>query len=215
MQNPTGGGTGLRLSASTAGMVIRLVPHAMKQERIAMNIRSLLLAAVFCACVASAGDGRKTSPARNGARPTRARPVSFYTLKGANGLEARITNFGGRIVNLLVPNRQGGKTDVEAGVRRFRLLFPQGQHLWRPGRPLCRPHQPWRQLSAERQDLSAGKDRARRQIRHPWRHRRLFQQAVAGTDAGRRRAQPDPDVEQPRWRWRLSRRARHHRHLYR
>ena len=41
--------------------------------------------------------------------------VELFTLKGAGGLEARITNFGGRIVNLYVPNAHGGKTDVELG----------------------------------------------------------------------------------------------------
>ena len=41
--------------------------------------------------------------------------VSLFTLKGAGGLEARITNYGGRIVSLYVPNKQGGKTDVQLG----------------------------------------------------------------------------------------------------
>ena len=43
------------------------------------------------------------------------RKASLYTLKGAGGLEARITNYGGRIVSLFVPNSQGGKTDVQLG----------------------------------------------------------------------------------------------------
>ncbi len=64
--------------------------------------------------------------------------VELFTLKGANGLEARITNFGGRVVDLYVPNAHGGKTDVELGFDDFAVLLPQGQHLWRPGRPLCR-----------------------------------------------------------------------------
>src|SRR4051812_21017000 len=41
--------------------------------------------------------------------------ASLFTLKGAHGLEARITNYGGRIVSLYVPNRQGSKTDVQLG----------------------------------------------------------------------------------------------------
>ena len=48
--------------------------------------------------------------------------ASLFTLKGAHGLEARITNYGGRIVSLYVPNRQGGKTDVPIGLRRPRIL---------------------------------------------------------------------------------------------
>jgi len=41
--------------------------------------------------------------------------VGLFTLKGAHGLEARITNYGGRIVSLYVPNKQGGRTDVQLG----------------------------------------------------------------------------------------------------
>jgi aldose 1-epimerase len=41
--------------------------------------------------------------------------VSLFTLKGAHGLQARITNYGGRIVSLYVPNAQGTKTDVQLG----------------------------------------------------------------------------------------------------
>src|SRR5689334_25067390 len=45
--------------------------------------------------------------------------VSLFTLKSARGLEARITNYGGRIVSLYVPNKQGGKTDVQLGYDDF------------------------------------------------------------------------------------------------
>jgi aldose 1-epimerase len=43
------------------------------------------------------------------------RKVQLFTLTGAGGLEARITNYGARIVNLYVPDRKGAKTDVELG----------------------------------------------------------------------------------------------------
>lgn len=45
--------------------------------------------------------------------------VSLFTLKGAHGFEARITNYGGRIVSLIVPNKQGGMTDVQLGYDDF------------------------------------------------------------------------------------------------
>jgi aldose 1-epimerase len=45
--------------------------------------------------------------------------VELFTLKGAKGLEARITNFGGRVVDLYVPNAHGGETDVELGFDDF------------------------------------------------------------------------------------------------
>jgi aldose 1-epimerase len=49
--------------------------------------------------------------------------VELFTLKGAKGLEARITNFGGRVVNLYVPNAHGGKTDVELGFDDFQSYY--------------------------------------------------------------------------------------------
>jgi aldose 1-epimerase len=45
--------------------------------------------------------------------------VSLYTLTGLGGLKARISDFGGDIVNLYVPNRQGTKTDTVLGFDDF------------------------------------------------------------------------------------------------
>src|SRR6478735_5315395 len=45
--------------------------------------------------------------------------VSLFTLNSGHGLEARITNYGGRIVSLVVPNKPGGKTDVQLGYDDF------------------------------------------------------------------------------------------------
>jgi aldose 1-epimerase len=41
--------------------------------------------------------------------------VSLYTLRNANGLEARITNYGGALVSLMVPDREGQFDDVVLG----------------------------------------------------------------------------------------------------
>jgi aldose 1-epimerase len=41
--------------------------------------------------------------------------VELYTLKGVGGVTANITNFGGVIVNLFVPDRNGRKLDVVLG----------------------------------------------------------------------------------------------------
>jgi aldose 1-epimerase len=43
------------------------------------------------------------------------RKIQLFTLTGSKGLEAHITNFGGMIVSLMVPNKQGTKTDTELG----------------------------------------------------------------------------------------------------
>jgi aldose 1-epimerase len=45
--------------------------------------------------------------------------VSLYTLTGKGGLRARISDFGGDIVNLDLPNRQGGKTNTMLGFDNF------------------------------------------------------------------------------------------------
>ncbi len=43
------------------------------------------------------------------------KPVRLYTLKNTNGMEACITNFGGRLVSLSVPDKTGKPTDVVLG----------------------------------------------------------------------------------------------------
>lgn len=41
--------------------------------------------------------------------------IKRYTIKNANGMEAAIINYGGRIVNLWVPTRDNGRCDVVLG----------------------------------------------------------------------------------------------------
>ena len=41
--------------------------------------------------------------------------VKLYTLKNAQGMEVCITNYGGRVVSLMVPDRDGKPTDVVLG----------------------------------------------------------------------------------------------------
>lgn len=43
------------------------------------------------------------------------RPVALYTLRNGNGMEVCITNFGGRVVSLMVPDRNGELKDVVLG----------------------------------------------------------------------------------------------------
>lgn len=42
-------------------------------------------------------------------------PVKLYTLKNKNGMEVCITNFGARIVSIMVPDKNGKMTDVVLG----------------------------------------------------------------------------------------------------
>ncbi len=49
----------------------------------------------------------------------------LFTLKNANGMEVNITNYGGRIVSLMVPNRSGELTDVVLGFDSVQAYFPE------------------------------------------------------------------------------------------
>lgn len=43
------------------------------------------------------------------------KPVDLYVLKNANGVEVTVTNYGGRIVSVMVPDREGKLKDVVLG----------------------------------------------------------------------------------------------------
>jgi aldose 1-epimerase len=50
--------------------------------------------------------------------------VALYTLKNANGMEVDITNFGGRIVSIMVPDKEGKMQDVVLGFSTGAEYFP-------------------------------------------------------------------------------------------
>jgi aldose 1-epimerase len=88
-----------------------------------MNIRHLFLAtACAAAAVTQPAQAQNITSQIWGSTDT-GEPVELFTLTGAHGLQARITNFGGRVVNLYVPNRQGSKTDVQLGFDDFAPYF--------------------------------------------------------------------------------------------
>jgi aldose 1-epimerase len=89
-----------------------------------MTMRLDMLAATCVLCLLAAGaQAESVTPdnitAQDWGTSAKGDKIGLYTLKGAGGLEARITNFGARIVNLYVSNAQGGKTDVELGYDDF------------------------------------------------------------------------------------------------
>jgi aldose 1-epimerase len=43
------------------------------------------------------------------------KPTALFTLRNSNGMVAQITNFGGKIVSLFVPDRKGNLTDIVLG----------------------------------------------------------------------------------------------------
>jgi len=58
--------------------------------------------------------------ARDWGTTAKGETVQLFTLKGAKGLEAHISNFGGVIVDLLVPAKGGRKVDVMLGNDDFK-----------------------------------------------------------------------------------------------
>ncbi len=52
-------------------------------------------------------------------------PTALYTLTNASGMEVCITNFGGRIVSILVPDNQGVMKDVVLGFDNVADYFPE------------------------------------------------------------------------------------------
>ncbi len=50
---------------------------------------------------------------------------AFYTLKNDAGMEVTITNFGGRISSVLVPDRDGVKRDVVLGFDKVEDYYPE------------------------------------------------------------------------------------------
>jgi len=80
---------------------------------------------LLAAAALSAGAHAQNISRQEWGRTDKGERVELFTLKGASGLEARITNFGGRVVDLLVPNAHGGKTDVELGFDDFQSYYRQ------------------------------------------------------------------------------------------
>ena len=80
---------------------------------------SVIAVATVVAAATACGDaGRKT---RSGLERSRFRTeadgklIDLYTLENAAGAEVCITNFGGRIVSVMVPDREGAMRDVVLG----------------------------------------------------------------------------------------------------
>lgn len=53
------------------------------------------------------------------------KPTALYTLTNENGMEACITNYGGRIVSLMVPGSDGALRDVVLGFDSIQAYFPE------------------------------------------------------------------------------------------
>ncbi len=86
------------------------------------DLKKLLIAASSAMLVAACGStSDENQGLLSGLNPAafdtiiNEKPVKLYTLKNANGMEVCITNYGGRVVSLVVPDKDGKPTDVVLG----------------------------------------------------------------------------------------------------
>ena len=88
-----------------------------------MNLIKFAIIGVATAAtaLASCTSGKQADETVSGLNPARFdsivnnKKVALYTLKNSNGMEVCITNFGGRVVSLVVPDANGKPTDVVLG----------------------------------------------------------------------------------------------------
>lgn len=85
-----------------------------------LNLKNAIIAATAAVAMTACG-GAHDSLTASGLDPENfktevdGKPVALYTLTNKNGVEACITNYGGRVVSLMVPDRDGKLTDVVLG----------------------------------------------------------------------------------------------------
>lgn len=84
--------------------------------RLRLMIWALLISSITGACVGSLHAEAKSSMKKQPFGKTAdGQPVDLYTLTNKNGMEATITNFGGIVVSLTAPDRNGKFEDVVLG----------------------------------------------------------------------------------------------------
>ena len=93
-------------------------------------MKKLMIVLAAAAVLASCGQKKETSLTASGLNPAdfvdtfNDQPTALYTLTNESGMEVCITNFGGRIVSILVPDNQGQKKDVVLGFDKVADYFP-------------------------------------------------------------------------------------------
>ncbi|MDE5712563.1 MAG: galactose mutarotase [Muribaculaceae bacterium] len=97
----------------------------MKLLRISAGIGTLL-------ALAACGSGNQSATiTKSGLNPEKFKAefkgdsTALFTLVNANGAEACITNFGGRLVSMMVPDKNGNFQDVVLGFDSIQAYFPE------------------------------------------------------------------------------------------
>lgn len=82
-------------------------------------VKSILMVASLALIYSCGGNGVKLTD--SGLNPERfdsvisGKPIKLYVMKNKSGMEVCVTNFGGRIVSIMVPDRDGKMQDVVLG----------------------------------------------------------------------------------------------------
>ena len=85
------------------------------------NLKNSLMGCIALAMLSACNSGEQTALTVSGLDPAKfdtvinEKPVKLFTLKNQNGMEVCITNYGGRVVSLVVPDKDGKPTDVVLG----------------------------------------------------------------------------------------------------
>ncbi len=88
-----------------------------------INLKSIVGCATIAACALTACStgAPEAEGLKSGLNPAdfdtviNKKQVKLYTLRNANGMEVDITNFGGRVVSIMVPDKEGNFKDVVLG----------------------------------------------------------------------------------------------------
>lgn len=90
-------------------------------------VYALCLLPLFASCKS----GNDVSVTKSGLNPDNFKSVvngdstALYTLMNRNGMEACITNYGGRLVSLMVPDKDGNMRDVVLGFDSVQAYYPE------------------------------------------------------------------------------------------
>ncbi len=96
-----------------------------------MKTNLLIAAGALVALSACSGAKTESNLTASGLDPQkfvdeyRGDSTALFVLTNANGMEACITNFGGRVVTLMVPDRHGKLTDVVLGFDSIQAYYPE------------------------------------------------------------------------------------------
>ena len=102
------------------------------------NLRNSLLgsglALLLCyACCPASSEPELTKSglnSQNFVSEINGKATALYTLKNSNGMEVCITNFGGRVVSIMVPDRNDSLRDVFYNKVSFLVLIMNSLQTW-------------------------------------------------------------------------------------